>query len=176
MLLFSGLTRIAGSIPDAWHEFDQSPFKPAPLEISEAISMLELYFDAKRISGAVPALQQLRALIEVGDGHAVDRSHVINEHMKWLEDPAHDLWLVPDGSTAQYFDLRKNDERFTGYGVLALQKEAQTGALATRCPMCTTACALPHRDHQFGTGSMNLLATCRQCNHTTSLPKMCSND
>ena len=91
--------------------------------------MLETYFKAKRIGDAHSALLQLRALVEVGDGHEVDRSHVMLDHMKWLEDPTHDLWLVPDGSTAQYFDLRKNDERFTGYGVLALEKEAQTGPL-----------------------------------------------
>jgi len=89
--------------------------------------LLETYFKAKRIGDAHSALLQLRALVEVGDGHEVDRSHVMLDHMKWLEDPTHDLWLVPDGSTAQYFDLRKNDERFTGYGVLALEKEAQTG-------------------------------------------------
>jgi hypothetical protein len=117
----------AGTIPNDWHDFDLSPFKPAPPKISEAIGLLEAYFDAKRISDALPALQQLKSLIDVGDGHEVDRSHVMQEHMKWLEDPAHDLWLVPDGSSAQYFDLRKNDERFTGYGVLALQKEAQAG-------------------------------------------------
>ncbi len=79
------------------------------------------------MNGALPALRQLKDLVHVGDGHEVDRSHVMQEHLKWLEDPAHDLWLVPDGSTAQYFDLRNNDERFTGYGVLALQNEAKTG-------------------------------------------------
>ena len=95
--------------------------------------MLESYFDAKRIVSAFPVLQQLKTLVEVGDGHEVDRSHVMQDHMKWLEDPAHDLWLVPDGVTAQYFDLRKNDERFTGYGVLALEKEAQAGGTTLCC-------------------------------------------
>ena len=93
---------------------------------------MESYFDAKRLSDALPALQQLRALIAVGDGKPlVDRSLVIQEHMKWLEDPAHDLWLVPDGNSTQYFDLRTNDEKFTGYGVLTLKKEAQTGMRAS---------------------------------------------
>ena len=87
-------TPFAGGSPADWHEFDRSPFKPAPLEISQAIGLLESYFSAKRMSGAAPALQQLRALVEAGDGNAVDRSLSKYEHMKWLEDPAHDLWLV----------------------------------------------------------------------------------
>jgi hypothetical protein len=150
---------IAGTIPNDWHDFDLSPFKPAPPKISEAIGLLEAYFDAKRISDALPALQQLKSLVDVGDGHEVDRTHVMQEHMKWLEDPAHDLWLVPDGSSAQYFDLRKNDERFTGYGVLALQKEAQAGM--PRSPPHFHA----HSSHlypQFGKGSMSPPATCRR--------------
>ena len=160
------LTRVSGSesVPDDWVDFDQSPFKPAPPKIAEAIGLLESYFEAKRINGALPALRQLRDLVHVGDGHEVDRTLVMQEHLKWLEDPAHDLWLVPDGLTAQYFDLRKNDERFTGYGVLALQKEAQAGAwgMAARCRRCcrnlTAACAVApsartcrtHTHLQFG--------------------------
>jgi hypothetical protein len=140
------------------------PSSPPPPKIAEAIGLLESYFEAKRINGALPALRQLRDLVHVGDGHEVDRTLVMQEHLKWLEYPAHDLWLVPDGLTAQYFDLRMNDERFTGYGVLALQKEAQAGAwgMTARCRRCcrilTAACAVApsvrtcrtHTHLQFG--------------------------
>ena len=175
-------TRYTGHTPDPWREFDHSPYKPPPLEISEAIGLLESYFDSKRLNDALPALQQLRSLIAVGDGKPlVDRSLVIQEHMKWLEDPAHDLWLVPDGSSTQYFDLRTNDEKFTGYVVLTLKKEAQTGMRASYClyfPVVLLLkafhriCRFSDSHRQFGREFTNLLATFHLNHRTAHLPIM----
>ncbi len=101
--------------------------------------------------------------------------------MKWLEDPAHDLWLVPDGSSTQYFDLRTNDEKFTGYGVLTLKKEAQTGMRACYClyfPVVLLLkafhriCRFSDSHRQFGREFTNLLATFHLNHRTAHLPIM----